>query len=105
MVNEAQACHHTYPGYSALGRTLTIALVLGAMLKGDESVTAGSGILNGIVAVADSKDMCGLCWQSQPSAIDGRNKLAVGEAVGRGLFVMRDLGLKGRTRDRFPFDW
>ncbi|NLM55204.1 MAG: Hsp33 family molecular chaperone HslO [Firmicutes bacterium] len=109
VVNEAQACHHTYPvATAALGRTLTIALVLGAMLKGDESVTVqvrGSGILNGIVAVADSKGHV-RGYVGNPQAhlpLTANNKLAVGEAVGRGLlFVMRDLGLKEKYQGSVP---
>ena len=66
----------------------------GAMLKGDESVTAGAGqwYSKRYVAVADPRDMCGQLATPGPSALTANNKLAVGEAVGRGLlFVMWDL--------------
>ncbi|HHY15251.1 MAG TPA: Hsp33 family molecular chaperone HslO [Firmicutes bacterium] len=100
-VGEAQARHGTTPlATAALGRTLTAGLVLGAMLKGEESVTVqikGDGPLGGIVASANSrgsvKGYVGNPLVDLP--LDSAGKLAVGEAVGKGnLHVIRDLGLK-----------
>ncbi len=100
-VGEAQAKHGTTPlATAALGRTLTIGLVLGAMLKGEESVTVqirGDGPLGGIVASANSRgDVKGYVGNPLVDLPLGPNgKLAVGEAVGAGnLHIIRDLGLK-----------
>lgn len=109
LVNEAQRRHNTYPvATAALGRTLTISLVLGAMLKGDESVTVqirGDGILQGVVATANSlghvRGYVGNPHIHLP--LNERGKLAVGEAVGDGLlFVIRDLGLKENYQGSVP---
>lgn len=108
-VSEAQAKHNTTPvATAALGRTLTIGLVMGAMLKGDESITLqvkGDGPLDGIVVSANSqgtvKGYVGNPLVDLP--LDSKGKLAVGEAVGRGnLHVIRDLGLKEAYQGTVP---
>ena len=104
VVNEAQQRHQTFPvATAALGRVLTATLVLGAMLKGDESVTVqvrGDGIIQGIVAVADPNGHV-RGYVGNPHVhllLTENNKLAVGEAVGQGLlFVIRDLELRRAT--------
>ena len=104
LVNEAQRRHDTYPvATAALGRTLTATLVLGAMLKGEESVTVqvrGDGILQGVVTTADSKGhVRGYVGNPHVHLPLNSGKLAVGEAVGQGmLFVIRDLGLRELSR-------
>lgn len=108
-VREAQAKHGTTPlATAALGRTLTAGLVLGAMLKGEETVTVqikGDGPLEGIVVSADSKGAV-KGYVGNPLvdlALDISGKLAVGEAVGRGnLHVIRDLGLKEPYQGTVP---
>lgn len=109
VVNEAQRRHGTYPvATAALGRTLTVTLVLGAMLKGDEPVTVqvrGDGILQGIVAAADPhghvRGYVGNPFIHLPLTV--KNKLAVGEAVGKGLlFVIRDLELRESYQGSVP---
>ncbi|NLJ79697.1 MAG: Hsp33 family molecular chaperone HslO [Firmicutes bacterium] len=109
VAREAQARHLTSPTASAaLGRSLTIGLVLGAMLKGEETVTIqikGDGPLKGIVASANSrgevKGYVGNPFVDLPLNREG--KLAVGEAVGSGnLYVLRDLGLKDVYQGAVP---
>ncbi len=101
VVSEAQLHHQTTPvATAALGRTLTMGLVLGAMLKGEETISLqikGDGPLESIVVSANShgrvKGYVGNPQVELPLNEDG--KLPVGEAVGRGsLYVIRDLGLK-----------
>lgn len=98
---EAQQVHGTAPvATAALGRTLTMGLVLGAMLKDEETITIqikGDGPIGSIVVSADShgnvKGYVGNPRIDLP--LNSAGKLAVGEAVGRGhLHVIRDLGLK-----------
>ncbi len=109
VVKEAQARHFTSPtATAALGRTLTAGLVLGAMLKGEETVTVqvkGDGPLKGIVVSANSKgDVKG--YVGNPSVelpLNAEGKLAVGEAVGAGnLHVIHDLGLKDPYQGTVP---
>lgn len=101
VVWDAYANHQTTPvATAALGRALTMGLVLGAMLKGEETISVqikGDGPLAGIVVSADShgrvKGYVGNPQVELPLSEDG--KLPVGEAVGAGnLHVIRDLGLK-----------
>lgn len=109
VVREAQAKHNTTPvATAALGRTLTMGLVLGAMLKGDETISIqvkGDGPLMGIVVSATSdgkvKGYVGRPNVEVRPREDG--KLAVGEAVGQGnLYVIRDLGLKEAYQGTVP---
>lgn len=101
VVKEAQRVHGTSPvATAALGRTLTMGLVLGAMLKTDETLTIqikGDGPLGGVVVTANSrgqvKGYVGNPLVDLPLSESG--KLDVGRAVGQGhLHVIRDMGLK-----------
>lgn len=102
LCDDAFQIHQTYPtATAALGRTLTMASMMGAGLKGEkESITIqmkGDGPLEGIVAVTDASAMVkGYVYHPQiemPLRIDG--KLDVGAAIGYGtLTVIRDHGLK-----------
>jgi molecular chaperone Hsp33 len=109
VVREAASLHKTLPvATAALGRTLTIGLVLGAMVKGDETITIqikGDGPLLGIVVSTYGhglvKGYVGNPHVDLPLREDG--KLAVGEAVGQGnLHVIRDLGLKEAYQGTVP---
>lgn len=109
VAREAQINHQTTPvATAALGRTLTMGLVLGAMLKGEETVTVqikGDGPLQGIVVSANShgqvKGYVGNPHVDLPLTVQG--KLAVGAGVGRGnLHVIRDLGLKEAYQGTVP---
>ncbi|MCK9525440.1 MAG: Hsp33 family molecular chaperone HslO [Limnochordia bacterium] len=109
MARTAQSHHETTPvATAALGRTLTMGLVLGAMLKGDETISIqikGDGPLGGIVVSANSrgavKGYVGNPHVDLPLSPGG--KLAVGAAVGSGnLYVIRDLGLKEAYQGTVP---
>lgn len=109
LVQEAQKIHQTTPvATAALGRTLTMGLVFGAMMKGDESITIqikGDGPLRGIVVSANSKgDVKGYVGNPYVDlTLNAAGKLAVGEAVGQGnLHVIRDLGLKEAYQGTVP---
>lgn len=101
VVTEAQRVHRTTPvATAALGRTLTMGLVLGAMLKADETLTIqikGDGPLQGIVVSANSRGQV-KGYVGNPHVelpLNSSGKLSVGEAVGQGyLHVIRDMGLK-----------
>lgn len=109
VVRQAQDNHQTTPvATAALGRTLTMGLVLGAMLKGEETITVqvkGDGPLMGVVVSAnhhgDVKGYVGNPYVDLPTNAQG--KLAVGQAVGQGsLYVIRDLGLKEAYQGTVP---
>ena len=101
MVEQARRRHDTSPIVTAaLGRLLTGAGLMGAMLKGDrETITLrinGAGPLGSVVAVADShgnvKGYPGVNAVDLPPSEKG--KLDVGRAIGIGvLSVTRDEGI------------
>lgn len=101
LVATAQQVHHTSPvATAALGRLLTGASIMGAMLKKDDaSVTLkinGGGPLGSVIAIADSHGNC-RGWVEHPEVnlpLKENGKLDVGTAVGRDglLGVLRDLG-------------
>lgn len=108
LTNEAQRRHDLYPiASAALGRTMTVTLVLGAMLKSG-SVTVqiqGDGVLQGILASADWQgNVRGYVGNSHAQLpLDSRGKLAVGQGIGEGtLNVVRDSGLKEPYRGTVP---
>ncbi len=101
-VNTAQKMHKTSPVASAaLGRLLTAASMMGAMLKSDDDIITlqitGDGPMGRVLAVSDNKSnikgYVGNPLVDVPKRADG--KLNVGGAVGNGyLTVIRDFGLK-----------
>lgn len=100
-VEEARVRHNCWPvAAAALGRTMTGALLLGANMKGEDTLTVrilGDGPLGAILVTANAKgEVRGYVQEPQvhlPSTPEG--KLPVGAAVGRGyLHITRDLGLK-----------
>ena len=101
-VETARVAHNLSPVASAaLGRTLTGAAMMGAMLKGEKDLLTlqikGDGPIGGITATADSKgNVKG--YVGNPSLVIPPNyagKLDVGAAVGYGMVqVMKDMGLK-----------
>ncbi|NLM25877.1 MAG: Hsp33 family molecular chaperone HslO [Firmicutes bacterium] len=108
LTNEAQKRHDLYPIPSAaLGRAMTVSLVLGAMLK-TGTVTVhiqGDGILKGLMTSADHQgNVRG--YVGNPHAhlpLNAQGKLAVGTAIGEGtLTVVRDSGLKEPYRGTVP---
>ena len=110
MVNHAQMIHHTFPvATAALGRTLTIASIIGAGLKNETDTTTiqfkGDGPLGSIVAVTDSNAHV-RGYVVNPFVdlpLNKKGKLDVGGAVGKGyLNVIRDLGMKEPYAGQVP---
>ncbi len=99
---EASRIHNATPvAAAAMGRTLTMALLLASELKGDGSVSvsvAGGGPIGKVIAVARPdgavKVYCSNPSVDLPPRPDG--KLDVGGAVGRQgkLAVVKDLGMR-----------
>ncbi len=110
LVEELRRRHDTFPtATAALGRTLTTATMMGAMLKGEEKLTIqvkGNGPLGQIVVDANAKgDVRGYVDHPHvhlPSNAMG--KLDVAGAVGTEgfLYVIKDLGLKEPYRGSVP---
>lgn len=102
LVDELQRRHGTYPtATAALGRTVTAAAMMGAMLKGNEKLTIqvkGDGPIGQIVADANANgEVRGYVTHPQVHlASNAQGKLDVAGAVGREGFihVIKDLGLK-----------
>lgn len=110
LVNEAQTLHNTSPvATAALGRTLTVAALMGQGLKNDtDSVTIqfrGDGPLGNMVAITDSKSRV-RGYVVNPYVdlpLNEKGKLDVGGAVGRGnLHIIRDLSLKEPYSGQVP---
>ena len=106
----AQSIHHTSPvATAALGRTLTMAAIMGSQLKSpDNSVTLhikGNGPLGSVLAVSDGAGM--VKGYVQNPAVDiakkPNGKLDVSGAVGSGLIsVSKDLGMREPYTGRVP---
>ncbi|HZW68695.1 MAG TPA: Hsp33 family molecular chaperone HslO [Pseudogracilibacillus sp.] len=108
-VEEARKRQDTWPTASAaLGRSLTITAIMGAMLKGDDSLTttiAGDGALGQVVADANAKgEVRG--FVNHPHVdfpLNEQGKLDVSRAVGQGvLSVVKDQGLKDYFTGQVP---
>ncbi|MGG4397467.1 Hsp33 family molecular chaperone HslO [Paenibacillus thiaminolyticus] len=110
LVNELQRRHGAYPtATAALGRTVTAAAMMGAMLKGEEKLTVqvkGDGPIGQIVADANAHgEVRGYVTHPQVHlASNAQGKLDVAGAVGRSGFihVIKDLGLKEPYRGSSP---
>lgn len=102
LVEEARERHDTWATASAaLGRTLSIGVMMGAMLKGEEKLTIqikGGGPLGSIIVDANSKgEVRGYVQNPHVDLpLNQQGKLDVGGAVGRDglIMVSKDLGLK-----------
>ena len=102
MVEESRRRHDTWPtATAALGRTLSVGTMMGAMLKGDGKLTiriSGGGPLGHMVVDANAKgEVRG--YVAHPHVhlpLNEQGKLDVGRAVGKDglLHVTRDLGLR-----------
>src|SRR5690625_2194286 len=98
---EAQRRHGLYPtAAAALGRTLTITALLGAMLKTPQQLfvdVIGDGPLEYVKTNADAQGRV-RGYVGNPRVHlpeNSRGKLDVGGAVGNGhLYVLHDYGLK-----------
>ncbi|WP_334075521.1 MULTISPECIES: Hsp33 family molecular chaperone HslO [Paenibacillus] len=110
LVEELRRRHDTYPTTTAaLGRTVTAAAMMGAMLKGEERLSIqvkGDGPVGQIVADANAKgEVRGYVTNPHvqlPS--NSKGKLDVAGAVGTTGFihVTKDLGLKDPYRGSVP---
>ncbi len=103
IVNEAVRIHKTTPVVSAaLGRLLSAASLMGAVLKGkDDSVTLrlkGDGPIGSVIAVSDSLGNVRGYVQNNivELPLNKKGKIDVSGAVGKNgdLTVIKDLGLK-----------
>ena len=110
LVEELRRRHDTYPtATAALGRTVTAAAMMGAMLKGNEKLTVqvkGDGPLGQVVADANAKGE-GRGYVFEPHVhlpSNSMGKLDVAGAVGTTGFVnvTKDLGLKEAYRGSVP---
>lgn len=109
-VEEARRRHDTWATASAaLGRTITITAMLGAMLKGEDKLTAkieGNGPTGPIIADANAKgEVRG--YISNPHVdfdLNDKGKLDVARAVGTegNLSVVKDLGMKEHFTGQVP---
>ena len=101
-VNEAIKRHNLWPGAtSVLGKTLTIAQIMGSMLKGDEALTikinGGNGQLGNIVVDANSKgEVRGYVDNPNVSIVNNSGGMNDYYAIGtEGMIdVIKDLKLK-----------
>lgn len=110
LVNEAHRLHDTSPtATAALGRTLTVAAIMGQGLKNaTDSVTIqfrGDGPIGNIVAVTDSESKV-RGYVVNPYVdlpLNKKGKLDVGGAVGKGyLHIIRDLSMKEPYSGQVP---
>ena len=102
LVETARAKHNTSPvATAALGRTMTAAVMMGTMLKGDDDLLTiricGDGPLGKITVTADSSARV-KGYADHPNVdlpLNAVGKLDVAKAVGAGhLDIIRDMGLK-----------
>lgn len=110
LVEELRQRHDTFPtATAALGRTLSIGAMMGAMLKGKEKLTIqikGNGPIGQVVVDANADgELRG--YVDHPQAHHGSNelgKLDVAGAVGTEgqIYVTKDLGLKEPYRGSVP---
>ncbi|MCJ8015054.1 Hsp33 family molecular chaperone HslO [Paenibacillus sp. KQZ6P-2] len=110
LVEELRQRHDTWPvATAAMGRTLTAAAMMGAMLKGEERLTIqvqGNGPIGQVVVDANAKgEVRG--YVNEPHVhlpSNSMGKLDVAGAVGREGFlnVIKDLGLKEPYRGSVP---
>lgn len=102
LTEKARQLHNTSPIVTAaLGRLMTGAVMMGAMLKGEDDLLtlqiSGDGPMKGMTVTADAKGhVKGYAIEPQimlpPSRV---GKLDVGGAIGNGfLRVIKDMGLK-----------
>ncbi|WP_077298885.1 Hsp33 family molecular chaperone HslO [Virgibacillus pantothenticus] len=109
-VEEARRRHDTWATASAaLGRTLTITGMMGAMLKGDDTITTkimGNGPIGAIIADANANGHV-RGYVTNPHVdfeLNSKGKLDVARAVGTEgtISVIKDLGLKDYFTGEVP---
>src|ERR1700730_2430050 len=110
IVEELRRRHHTTPtATAALGRTVSAALMMGAMLKGNEKLTLqvkGDGPLGQIVVDANATgEVRGYVdYPVVDLPLNAMGKLDVAGAVGTEgfIYVIKDQGLKEAYRGSTP---
>ncbi len=109
-VGEAQHRHNTWPVVSAaLGRSMTAAVMMGAMLKGEEKITIkieGNGPIGPMVIDSNAKgDVRGFVTNPHVHFdLNEQGKLDVRAGVGTdgALTVVKDLGLRDMFSGQTP---
>lgn len=109
-VGEVQERHQMWPtATAALGRTISASVMMGAMLKGDDSITVkiqGDGPLGPIVVDANARgEVRGYATNPQTHLpLNEQGKLDVRGAVGTQgmLSIVKDLGLKDYFTGQVP---
>ncbi|RHW38376.1 Hsp33 family molecular chaperone HslO [Lysinibacillus yapensis] len=109
-VAEAQKRHYTWPVVSAaLGRSMTAAVMMGAMLKGEDKITVkveGNGPIGAMLIDADAKgNVRGFVTNGQVHFdLNEHGKLDVRAGVGTEGFlsVVKDLGMKEMFSSQVP---
>ena len=109
-VGEAQRRHDSWATTTAaLGRTITVTAMMGAMLKGDDSITVkveGNGPIGPMIADANTRgDVRG--YVTNPHVdfdLNEKGKLDVARGVGTGgnISVTKDLGMKDYFTGQVP---
>jgi len=101
LVEDARKIHDTWPAATAaFGRTLTAALIMGALLKGDQSLVIqidGKGPIGKIIALSNANgEVKGMVSNPRVHLSTNEGKLAVGKVVGSDGFlrVTKDLKVK-----------
>ncbi|PIC84971.1 MULTISPECIES: Hsp33 family molecular chaperone HslO [unclassified Sporosarcina] len=109
-VGEVQERHQMWPtATAALGRTISASVMMGAMLKGEDSITVkiqGNGPLGPIVVDANAKgEVRGYATNPQTHLpLNEQGKLDVRGAVGTEgmLSIVKDLGMKDYFTGQVP---
>lgn len=100
LVEEARKIHDTYPAASAaFGRVLTASLIMGAMYKGDQTLTIrvdGGGPIGKIIATVNANGKVKGLVENPHVHISNKDKLAVGMVVGNNGFIHVTKDLKIR---------
>jgi molecular chaperone Hsp33 len=110
LVEEARRRHDTWATASAaLGRTMTISAMMGAMLKGEDKLTAkieANGPVGPIIVDANAKgEVRGYITNPHVDFdLNDQGKLDVSRAVGTegSLSIVKDLGLKEHFTGQVP---
>ncbi|WP_047986242.1 Hsp33 family molecular chaperone HslO [Ornithinibacillus californiensis] len=110
MVEEARRRQDTWATASAaMGRTMTISTMMGAMLKGNDSLTVkveGGGPIGAIVADANAKGEV-RTYVTNPHVdfeLNAKGKLDVARAVGTtgSMSIVKDLGMREYFTGQVP---
>jgi molecular chaperone Hsp33 len=100
LVEEARKIHGTWPTASAaLGRVLTVSLIMGAMYEGNQTLTVrinGGGPVGEIIAAVDAHGHVRGTIENPEVQLSKKDKLAVGMAVGNNGFIHVTKDLKIR---------